>query len=202
MATSSTEICNYAIALAKSQAIDDINSDTSEQARNCQLLYPLVRDAALRSHNWKCATTRIALTVPDLEAPAFEYDYSFTLPSDCVRVVKLYDSDHEFLVENGKLLTNEPTPKIVYISQQTDVSKYDALLVEVIAVKLAYPLILSLQGADTVADRLLAYHDHILATAKQIDSKEAAPKKIVQKSGWNESRRGYRAGRDPYTRIR
>ncbi len=202
MATSATEICNYAIVLAKSQAIDDINSDSSEQARNCNLLYPLVRDAALRLHNWKCATQRVTLTTPDLPGPLFEYDYSFTLPEDCLRVVKLVDSEFNFLVEGGKLLTNESQPKIVYISQQTDVSKFDSLLVELIAVKLAFPLILSLQGSDAVADKLLAYHDHILNVAKQIDGKETSPKKIVQKSGWDEARLGYRGARNPYTRNR
>jgi hypothetical protein len=197
MATSTTEICNYALSMAQATLVDDISVDTSESARQCAALYPLVRDAVLRSHPWNCAILRQPLTL-NLTAPSFEFDYSYALPADCLRALDLYGSDNKFEVENGNLLTNEADANLTYIAQITDVSKYDALLVEAIATKLAAKLAITLSNSRLYASQLEQQYLVILSEARRVNGQEGSPKYIAQKSGWTDSRYNYKAGRNPF----
>lgn len=197
MATSATEICNYALSLAQAPLVDDISVSTSESARQCAALYPLVRDAVLRVHPWNCAIKRSSLT-ENLSTPGFEFAHSYTLPADCLRALYIYDSDYKFEVESGNLITNATTVNLVYISQILDVSRYDALLVEAIAHKLAAKIAATTNNNKAYIQALEQQFRLTLSEARMINGQEGSPKKLVQKSGWNEARSNYKAGRNPF----
>ena len=197
MATSATEICNYALAMAQSTFVDDISVDTSEAARQCLALYPLVRDAVLRVHPWNCAVKRVVLN-KNLTAPPFEFDYSYSLPSDYLRALTLYGSDFRFEVEGGNLLTNDPEAKLLYIAQNLDVSSYDALLVEAIEVKLASKLAAVLNVSRNHMQMLDQQYRIVLNEARMINGQEGSIKKMVQRNGQVDSRHGYKIGKQPF----
>jgi hypothetical protein len=201
MATSATEICNYALAVAQATLVEDITVDTSESARQCSALYPLVRDAVLRVHPWNCAIRRKRLT-ESLTPPEFEFEHAYELPADCLRALLLFDSDYKFKIEGGQLITNDPDAKLLYIAQELDVSKYDPLLVEAIAIKLASRVAASLNNAKSYAASLDQQYRVLLNEARMINGQENSPKKIVQNSGWNTARQGYRSGKNPFTENR
>ena len=64
---------------------------------------------------WNCLIKRIQLA-KDSAAPVIEYSNQFTLPSDCLRVLKIHNgttdsikSDMEYKIEGRKIKTNEGT---------------------------------------------------------------------------------------------
>ena len=193
MANSSTAICNLALARAQASPINDITDTTSEAARQCGNLYPLLLDAVLRSHPWNFALKRVNL-IASSTAPTFEFTYKYLLPSDCLRVLKLYDSDEDWLIEGRYLLTNESVVNIVYIFRNTDESQYDPLFVEALATKIASRLAAVLGANRTLADSLSGDYKILLAEARMMDGQEGTPRNLRVKAGWIQARHNYRAG--------
>jgi len=53
----------------------------------------------------------------DTEAPAWGFTKQFTLPADCLRLLRIFDYESDHLVEGRKILSNSSTMKILYISR-------------------------------------------------------------------------------------
>ena len=54
----------------------------------------------------------------DTTAPDWEFAYAYTLPSDCLRILKLEYRDTNYQIEGRKIVTDEPAPlKIQYVAQ-------------------------------------------------------------------------------------
>ncbi len=71
MAATTTIISNCALDKVGSSHITNYDTDTSANALKCQLYYPLVRDAALRSFSWNFASKRLALASAWLTATVY-----------------------------------------------------------------------------------------------------------------------------------
>ena len=105
MAQSVIDICNSALQRVGATTILSL-SDNSPEARACSVAYDSNRRDELRKHRWNFATQR-AVLAPDSTAPAFDFDYAFTLPSDCLRVIRPNTYDLDWVVEGRKILTND-----------------------------------------------------------------------------------------------
>jgi hypothetical protein len=69
---------------------------------------------------------------------------------------------------------------IIYVYQNTDDTKWDALLKEVIATRLAIKLAITIGGDQNIYQRLMQYYTQILLPqAKTIDAQEETPDKIL-----------------------
>lgn len=111
-----------------------------ENVIRAQLLaqaYPSVRDGVTRRLPWNCARTRASLTA-DAMAP-IGWSRSFTLPADFIRLYELPAADDtEWVVENGKLLTDAASPlEIVYVKRLALAAEIDPQMAETIAYALA-----------------------------------------------------------------
>jgi len=104
MAQSVVDICNSALSLVGAASIMSL-TDNSKEARICNLQYDSNRRDELRKHYWNFAIKRVALA-PDAQAPAFDFAYQFTLPSDCLRIVIPNDAYLDWVLEGRKILTN------------------------------------------------------------------------------------------------
>jgi hypothetical protein len=106
--TSAVQICSNALLMLGAQTINALD-DSSDRARQCSNLYPLVRDYLLTSHPWNCCRRRVLLN-PDGVSPGFGYTYAFTLPADFARMRWISDGPGEndpsldFVLEDGKIL--------------------------------------------------------------------------------------------------
>ena len=137
---STIDICNRALQKLGADRIISLTQN-STSARACNLAYEPVRDAELRAHVWNFAVKRAQLAA-DATAPLYGYNYAYTLPSDCLR---LLPNDHQegfyskdWKIEGRKILTNESAPlEIRYIYRVTDTTQYDATFIESLACKLA-----------------------------------------------------------------
>ena len=119
------DICNSALNLLGASTISALTED-SKNARLCNQRYEPIRDRMFRSHAWNCLTKRVQLA-KDSAAPVVEYANQFTLPTDCLRVLKVHNgttdsiaSSIDYAVEGRKIKTDEGTVFLVYIAKITN----------------------------------------------------------------------------------
>jgi hypothetical protein len=170
MATSVVDICNNALIRIGSKTITSL-SDGDKVANACNSIYEQTRDLLLRQHLWNFAITRAQLA-SESTSPGFEYDYSYPLPADFIRVKSLYESDEAFKIEKSKLLTNESVLKLIYVARIEDVSKFDPLFTEALILSLAVRLSYILIGSNSRESALKDELQKIMFLAKQVDGQE------------------------------
>ena len=122
------DICNGALNQLGASTILTLTED-SKNARLCNARYTQIRDSVFRSHPWNCLQKRLQLAA-DSDAPAWGFTKQYTLPADCLRVLTILDYDADYKIEGRKILTDNSTMKILYISRDEDPNEYDELLRE------------------------------------------------------------------------
>lgn len=180
------DICNEAMDLLGAATITSL-TENSKEARLCNRRFDTVRDAVLRSHPWNVAITRASLA-KDATAPAFGFASQFTLPTNpyCLRVISFwnstvnneiaaYDSNVMFKIEGRKVLSNEGSCSITYISRVTDTELFDSLLSSAIAHKLASETAYAITGSNSVSQAMQVMYETRLREAKSIDAMEGYP---------------------------
>jgi hypothetical protein len=173
------DICNSALNLLGASTISALTDD-SKNARLCNQRYENVRDRVFRSHAWNCLTKRVQLA-QDSDAPVIEYTYQYTLPTDCLRVLKVHNgttdsiaSAIDYKVEGRKIKSDEGTIYLIYIAIDTDPNNYDSYLRESISHQLAADLAYAITSNATLANNYMARADERLREARFIDSTENA----------------------------
>ena len=144
-------ICNLALRFLNCDPITVI-SESNDRARFMNGVWADVRDGLLHEVAWNFAVKRNTLAA-EVDTPENAYSYQYALPADCLRVLQLNDDDTlAWVVEGGKLLTDESSAIIKYIAQITDTTAWAPLFIEAMAYKLAalgaYPLAKKLELAD------------------------------------------------------
>ena len=183
------DICNEAMDLLGAATITSL-TENSKEARLCNRRYETVRDAVLRAHPWNCALTRKTLA-QDSDSPEFGFTYQYTLPTDpyCLKVLSFwnsnvdneiaaYDSNVMYKIEGRKILSNEGTCKIVYISRVEDSEQFDSLLSSTIAHRLASETAYAITGSNSVSQAMFALYQDRLREARSMDAMEGYPDKI------------------------
>lgn len=173
------EICNSALNLLGASTITALTDD-SKNARLCNQRYEPIRNRIFRSHAWNCLTKRIQLA-QDSTAPVVEYSYQYTLPADCLRVLKIHtgatdsiESDIDYQVEGRKVRTNEGTVYLIYIALITDPNEYDVYLQEAISSGLAADVAYAITNNATLAKNYQELADERLREARFVDATENA----------------------------
>ena len=157
------EVKNYALALVGAEAITSTTDD--KRSRLCDIFYDTVRDSLLRDHNWNFAVTTVEVTpvasIPDAEEEV--HGTKYTLPSNCVRVIKMENYDYEYLTAGSFLYADIESELIIsYIRNDLTVPYYTPdftkLLCLSLAVELSYPLVQS----GELHDRLFAKYERTI----------------------------------------
>ena len=163
-------ICNSALNQLGAASITAL-TDNSKNARLCNERYETVRDAVFRSHPWNCLIKRQQLA-QDTATPAYGFSYQFSLPSDALRLLGIdaYNSDHK--VEGRKILCNEKSIKISYISQVTDPNEMDVLLRETISAGIAADIAYAITANLQVSKLMQEKYQYKLSEARHTDASE------------------------------
>jgi hypothetical protein len=173
---STVDICNSALNMLGGATIISL-TENSKNGRLCNQRYEPVRDAIFRSHPWNCLIQRIDLAA-NTETPNFQWKFQFTLPSDCLRVLRTensnFSNEEQYRIEGRNLLTNQSTIKIQYVAKITDTTKYDTLLIETISARLAAELCYPITQSATLMDRMFALYDAKLKEARFADATEGS----------------------------
>lgn len=184
------EICNSALNMLGANNITALTED-SKNARLLNQRYESVRDSVFRSHTWNCLIKRVELAA-DSDTPTHEYSYQYTLPADCIRVLKVgghhngsssdLDSGQKFKIEGRKLLTDETTIYLIYIFKNTDPNEYDTLLIETIAARLASELCYAITASTSLAGQMYELYNQKLREARFVDATEGTADNIDSSS--------------------
>ena len=164
------EICNGALNQLGATTILSLTED-SKNARLCNSRYTQVRDGVFRSHPWNCLQKRVEIAA-DTTAPAWGFSYAYTLPADCLRLLRILDYDSNYKVEGRKILSNTSSMKILYIARITDPNEYDELLRETLSASLAADIAFAVTSNNTTATNMYNLFQDKLKDARFVDSTE------------------------------
>ena len=167
---STVDICNGALNQLGATTILSLTED-SKNARLCNSRYTQVRDGLFRTHPWNCLQKRVELAA-DTTAPAWGFSYAYTLPADCLRLLKILDYDSNYKVEGRKILSNTSTMKILYVARITDPNEYDELLRETLSASLAADIAFAVTSNNTTATNMYNLFQDKLKDARFVDSTE------------------------------
>lgn len=179
MAQSVIDCCNSALQRVGAASILSL-SDNTPEARACSIAYDSNRRDELRKHKWNFATTR-AVLAPDTVAPAFDYLYQFTLPSDCLRVIRPAEANLDWQIEGRKILTNDSnTLYLRYIADITDAAQWDPSFYNVVAIALAVDVVERLTQSNVKKQQLSAEYFDAVRTARRMNAFEAGPEDAAE----------------------
>jgi hypothetical protein len=167
---STVDICNGALNQLGATTILSLTED-SKNARLCNQRYTQVRDGVFRSHPWNCLQKRIELAA-DTTAPAWGFSYAYTLPSDCLRLLRILDYDSNYKVEGRKILSNTSSMKILYVARITDPNEYDELLRETLSAALGADIAFGITSNNQTAQNMYQLFQEKLRDARFVDSTE------------------------------
>lgn len=140
--TTETDICNLALDILKEAPITSIE-DGRPIAMWLKRNFYITRDSVLSRADWNFAMSR-ALIAKDSEPPAFGWAYSYTKPSNCLRIAPLTQCGaaegipipHE--VEGDKILTDYSGPlKVRFVTRTEAYDRYPATFTEAFSARLA-----------------------------------------------------------------
>ena len=173
------DICNSALNLLGASTISALTDD-SKNARLCNQRYEPVRNRVFRSHAWNCLHKRVQLA-QNSTAPVVEYSNAYSLPSDCLRVLKVHNgttdsiaSSIDYKLEGRNIVTDEGTIYLIYIALITDPNEYDSYLQESISHQLAADIAYAVTNNATLANNYMTRADERLREARFIDATENA----------------------------
>jgi len=164
------DICNGALNQLGATTILSLTED-SKNARLCNARYTQVRDALFRSHPWNCLQKRIEIAA-DTDTPAWGFSSQYTLPADCLRLLRILDYDSNHKVEGRKILSNASSMKILYIARITDPNEYDELLRETLSSALAADIAYGVTSSNPVTKNMYELFQDKLRDARFVDATE------------------------------
>ena len=164
------DICNGALNQLGASTILSLTED-SKNARLCNSRYTQVRDALFRTHPWNCLQARLELAASS-DSPAWGFTYAYTLPANCLRLLRVLDYDSNYKVEGRKILSNASTMKILYISRITDPNEYDELLRETLSAALGADIAYAVTSNNTTSQNMILSYQEKLKDARFVDSTE------------------------------
>lgn len=182
-------ICNSALLKLGADKITAL-SDTSRAAVTCNTLYAYLRDEVMGSTPWRFAQTRATLS-PNATVPAFDFDFTYDIPDDCLRLLVPDDDKIIWIQEGTSILCNEPTLNMRYIFRNTDESTWDARFAEALAWRLCTELALSLTQSIPMKQEAEKSYMAALAQARSMNA-VIGVLPALEADIWSDARKGNR----------
>jgi len=175
MSATNASICSNASLMLGGKPINDL-AESNDRTRLASNLFPMVRDYVLRRHPWNCAVRRVILS-PDTAAPAFDWAYQYTLPSDYMRTLSVGEAgiEADFKIESGKLLCDENPVYLRYVWRNENPATWDSMLIWAMTMSMkavmAYPITQSTSMEQLVESVLV----DVLKQARAVDGQDDTP---------------------------
>ncbi len=187
--TNAVTICNSALLKIGAGVISSLDQ-TTKTAVICNTLYAYIRDEVMGSAPWRFATKRVALT-PNGNTPIYDYQFSFDIPQDCLRLLVPENDQIVWTVEGNEILANQDTMHIKYLYRNEDESSWDARFCEAFAWRLAMELALALTNSIPTKQEAEKSYNNALAQARAMNA-VIGTLPPLEADIWSNARKGYR----------
>lgn len=154
---SKIQIINRALSRLAQARITSLD-DNTQAAKLADAIYDQVAEDIMARACWPSVLARASLA-QDTDTPTWGFDYQYQLPTDpkCLRVIKVNEGKPgiiEYKIEGNKLLTDESTIDILYISFIDDTESYDSDLRQAITWGLVAEMVYPFAGQQDAAAKL------------------------------------------------
>lgn len=168
-------------------------TDASKACVAFNSIWADVVDIVLRDHPWNFAIKRADLAALS-ETPVWGFTTVFQIPSDCVRVLGIGDSDDPdtdplltYKIEGRKLYTDDSSVLLKYVRRVTIAGEFDARFASAVASRLAMETAIYLTQKPDVKTQMQKEYTLELSGARGIDAQEDTPQSITS-GDWELSR--------------
>lgn len=188
MAINTIKICNMAILHVGGNKISSLN-DNSVEARICEVHYDQARDKVLEDKDWTFAVSRAEI-VQNAVDPVFGYQGSFTLPTDCIRVMEVWESADNTMFrdrsnplewekeENNISANTQGSVFIRYIKRIEATSRYSAGFVDALSLYLAHKLAVPIAQSSKLQTDMMNLYLRSLKDAANADGLQGRSRRI------------------------
>lgn len=187
-----TDLVNAALILVGESQVSSLdNTQNSTKVQTALTFLPRIKRAVLRAQDWNCARRRAELATVTNESQG-EWDYAYGLPADNLAVRRFASSIPaiafaKFSVElTGEdkpiLYTNEISAKIVYTKDLLDVNRWDALLFDAGAARLAIDFAAVFSRDETTVKNMHELYQMKLDEAAGVNAAEGGVERVYSKS--------------------
>ncbi len=174
-ALSETAVANMGAAILDEPSLTSLDDPTA-YGRLVAREFGYTRDEILRLHPWSF-NKRMASLPKDETAPAFRWDYSYQLPTDCLRLytIREYQNGAKTPYELfGRLIyTDESAPlNIVYGARVTNMTLFDPLVARALGCRLALIAAQRITGKTNYIEKAREFFTEAIRTAIHVNSLE------------------------------
>ena len=174
---SQVEICNFALSRLGAKTITSLEDGTTE-ANLCSAMFDILAKEVMAAGSWSSTIARIELASTG-STPSFEFSYTFQLPVDplCLKVLAVNEGAPgviQYAIEQDKLLTDESSIKIKYVSYLTSTDDWDTLLTRAFIARLASELAYPITGSDSKAQVEYQRYERFLQDGLALDGQQGS----------------------------
>lgn len=169
MASSSIVIINKALLLLGANPITSLDEGSNESTI-VGALYPGVRQSCLSIHPWNFAITEAELPAVT-GGSSFKHQYQYHWPSDCLRLLKVYD-DNDYKVKGRSVFSNRESCTIRYVFDNVDTTTWTPTFDNLVAYKLASELAYPITKSTSLMEAMTNLYGRFVIEAKAIDASE------------------------------
>jgi len=174
---SEVSICNQALGWLGASLITSFQDNTKE-SNLCEVNYASIRNAVLEETSWSFAIKRVELA--RLANAEIGYGNAYKLPTDLVTLIRAFKDAYmrprdvlDYVVEDGKILTDNATCFIKYVFEQEDTQKFTANFVQALAYRIAADLAIPLTRNTALQKQYLGLYQLRLVDASATDGQQA-----------------------------
>jgi hypothetical protein len=170
---SAVGICNAALLLIGAEEINSFEDETRE-AKVCNTLYPLERDALIVCHPWKFTVGWQLLSRLNETPVHTDWQYAYSLPPDCLEVLADTTRNEYRLGEGNRLYSNRDSVILQY-QLQPDETRFSSAFRLALVYKMGASLSVSLNEDLSKRKELLEGFRLQMRQARYQDSKQQPP---------------------------
>lgn len=199
MTTSTTSLANRALDLVGKDTFLDIETSDNSDARLVKRNYEPVLLRCLRKSDWPFALSRKTLN-PNTLGPVNDYNYSYDLPPDFLKMTRVYPYRMAYKMEGTKrLICDENAISILYVNNLAlaNPSIMDPSFEEYFAHELAVALTYKMSDSINLRKELSDKAKELFVEAAAMHSQEGTDDPLPL-SPWIESRSYDSGGWTPY----
>lgn len=176
---SEVSICNQALSHIGAEAEIESLTETSEEAKYCNIYYEHARDNLLREHPWNFAIKYQTLAQIGTAPTNWEYQYQY--PSDCLNALEIVNTADDTVLEyevisdgaSGKyIITDVENAELRYTAKITDPNVFDVGFIEALTWALAYRIAEPITGNSDKKGEAMTIFQNTIKAVKATDSGE------------------------------